>query len=108
MPKDWGAEVWKVNNELYCAKFLYLEPGFKCSLHRHIHKDETFSVLSGRCYLEFGDFKATLCVGDSRRIEPGTWHRFSNDRYNPMCVILEVSTHHDDNDVERKEPSGRI
>lgn len=108
VPKEWGAEIWKVNNELYCAKFLYLEPGFQCSLHRHLKKDETFCVVRGQCRLEVEDRTVEMRVGDSERIVPGKWHRFSNNRYNQMCVILEVSTHHDEADVERKEPSGRI
>ena len=105
--KAWGRELWLVNNEKYCAKFLYLESGQQCSLHRHFVKDETFYVLSGSCRLEFGDAVQVLEAGDTRRIYPGTFHRFSN-RSEHICVILEVSTFHSDDDVERLEPSQPI
>lgn len=94
-----------MNTELYCAKLLYLEPGAQCSLHKHRKKDETFRVLDGRCTLEFGGLKRVLAKGDLQRIRPGVYHRFRNERYAPICVILEVSTHHDESDVIRKEPS---
>lgn len=102
--KLWGREIWIVNNELYCAKYLYLHPRFACSLHRHAVKDETFTVLSGNCTLEFADLRREMVAYHSQRIAPGTWHRFSNPG-DALCVILEVSTHHEDADVERKEPS---
>ena len=102
--KVWGRELWLVNNEQYCAKYLYLDPGFACSLHRHPIKNETFVVLRGSCQLEFADSRRPMGVYDSQRIAAGTWHRFSNPG-NQLCIILEVSTHHDDLDVERKEES---
>lgn len=102
--KLWGRELWVVNTELYCAKYLYLNAGSACSLHRHSVKDETFIVLSGNCLLEYGDSRREMVAYHSQRIAPGTWHRFSNPGA-AICVILEVSTHHDDADVERKEPS---
>ncbi len=102
--KVWGRELWVVNNELYCAKYLYVEPGFACSLHRHLVKDETFAILNGSCTLEFGNSVREMGAGDVERIAPRTWHRFSN-RGNSLCIILEVSTHHEDSDVERREPS---
>lgn len=105
--KLWGRELWLVNNEKYCTKYLYLEPGFACSLHRHSVKDETFVVLSGSCVLECGDSRREMVAYNSERIPPGTWHRFSNPG-DAICIILEASTHHDDADVERQEPSKRL
>lgn len=108
VPKDWGMEIWLVNNEVYCAKWLFVEPGWQCSLHRHQVKDETFIVESGLCRIEIENDVKLLKVGDSARIYPGQWHRFANERYSPMCKILEVSSHHSDEDVERREASRRI
>ena len=83
-----------------------------CSLHRHNVKDETFTVLAGVVHLQVGDDVHVLKNGDSFRITPGTWHRFSNKENShpksPNAVpatILETSTHHDDLDVERAFPS---
>lgn len=105
--KLWGGESVVCNNEIYCAKFLFVKPGFQCSLHRHLVKDETFIVRTGEIALEFGDKQRYLSVGDSERIRPRTWHRFANNG-KELAVILEVSTHHSDEDVQRREPSTKI
>jgi uncharacterized cupin superfamily protein len=105
--KVWGSELELVNNEKYCSKFLHLNPGFQCSLHRHKVKDETFYVMSGECWLEYGVSGRRLQAGERQRIVPGTLHRFSNHSES-TCLILEVSTHHSDSDVIRIEPSAPI
>jgi mannose-6-phosphate isomerase-like protein (cupin superfamily) len=90
VPKNWGREEWLVNNELYCAKYLFVQPGWQCSLHRHAIKDETFIVEYGFIHLEFDGKKRYLKPGDSQRIVPGTWHRFSNEESVAVARILEV------------------
>src|SRR5437879_2580788 len=100
--KTWGQEFWLVNNELYCLKRLELYRDYQCSLHRHLVKDETFYVVSGVCTLELDGKTEFMIKGASERIKPGTFHRFSSRE---GCTILEVSTHHDDDDVERREES---
>lgn len=113
--KVWGTEIWLTNNPLYCAKLLVLNPGYQCSLHRHIAKTETFYVLQGEVRVELGTYGITeyKTVGDSIHLPAGTWHRFA-DPYPMHCdecagaqvILLEVSTEHDDRDVERLAPSG--
>jgi uncharacterized cupin superfamily protein len=96
--KSWGKEIWYVNNELYCCKFLHLNEGKNCSIHYHKLKDEEFYVLEGIIKLElFGETK-TLKKGDSIRLKPYTLHRFTGIK---DSVILEVSTHHEDSDSYR-------
>lgn len=106
--KAWGDEIWLVNNELYCLKRLIVLPGWQCSLHRHHVKDESFVVEQGRLLLRVGDDPArVVCAGDKAvRIPPGTWHRFG--AFADRAIFVEVSTHHDDNDVERREQSCRL
>lgn len=103
--KSWGREQVYVNTDLYCLKHLIVDAGQRCSLHRHVRKDETFFVTSGACLLEAGGELRRLVPGDMIRIFPGTAHRFGSRE---GCVIQEVSTHHDDADVVRLEPSGPI
>jgi mannose-6-phosphate isomerase-like protein (cupin superfamily) len=108
--KEWGFEEILVNGPL-CAKFLHVQAGKKCSLHYHHIKDETFYVLEGECRLQtalvegFYEKLPVLKKGESRHIPAGLPHRFSSKE---GCVLLEVSTHHDDADVFRVEPSGNI
>ena len=113
--KEWGNETWLVNEAEYCAKYLDISPGKQCSLHYHPIKKETFIVVSGKVrlqrYLEDetqpDQFSVVeiLLPGESRTIEPKTAHRFTAEG-SRTARVLEISTHHDDADVERLEPSG--
>lgn len=103
--KAWGYEQIICNTEHYCSKFLHVAPGQRCSLHFHHLKDETFYILDGICILEIGGATRIMQESDWQRISPGTRHRFSSEK---GCIILETSTHHEDQDVVRLEPSGAM
>jgi D-lyxose ketol-isomerase len=112
--KLWGEEIWLTNIPLYCAKFLVLKDGYQCSLHCHRRKTETFFVLEGAVNLEiqteahpqvFSTIR--LEAGQNHHIPTGVFHRFSTATTGG-AIILEVSTRHDDLDVERLEDSRAI
>jgi mannose-1-phosphate guanylyltransferase len=105
VPKVWGSEQWIVNGDRYCGKLLLLMRGWQCSLHRHVVKDETFFVLSGRVRMELGVETFELAQGQSTHVPPGALHRFAGLT---DAEIIEISTHHDDADVVRIEPSRRM
>lgn len=98
--KVWGSEEWIVNTPLYCGKFLYLKKGKRCSLHYHKNKDETFYVLEGEILMEAGDKEKVMKKGDIQHITPMTKHRFSGLK---DSVIIEFSTHHEEDDSYRVE-----
>jgi mannose-6-phosphate isomerase len=102
--KEWGEEHWIVNRA-YCGKKLLLKRGFRCSIHRHPVKDETFHLEKGLVWLELDGEGRLLRPGDTVHIPPGTPHRFSGLE---ESVILEFSTRHEDEDCVRDEPSGPI
>ena len=95
--KVWGSEEWIVNTEEYCGKILRLKKGKRCSLHYHEIKDETFYILSGSVLMEYEGIKM-LQSRDSLRILRGKLHRFSGLE---NSVIIEVSTHHEEEDSYR-------
>ena len=68
-------------------------------------KDETFHVEKGLVYLELDGKGRFMRPGDTAHIPPGTPHRFNGLE---ESVILEVSTHHEDDDCLRDEPSGPV
>lgn len=110
IPKAWGHEIVLCNTDKYCAKLLVLAGGKQCSLHKHLVKDETFFVLEGAITLEWGYkperlVRAHLRPGEDFHCLPGTLHRFGSGA---PAVILEVSSHHSDIDVERLEESGDV
>ena len=104
VPKEWGEERWIVNRA-YCGKLLVLRKGYRCSLHHHKIKDETFYVNKGVVLMECGGKKTVMRPGDSLLIEPHTKHRFTGLE---DSEIFEFSTHHEDSDSYRDEVSGPV
>ncbi|MBU4269624.1 cupin domain-containing protein [Candidatus Dependentiae bacterium] len=107
--KVWGHEEWIVNNSKYCGKKLVLKKGYRCSMHKHNIKDETFYILSGLVLMESeyeGKYeKRIMTCGDIMHIKIGMWHRFTGIE---NSEIMEFSTFHMDEDSIRREDSGSI
>jgi len=102
--KVWGKELWIVNRS-YCGKKLILNKGFRCSMHYHENKDETFYILKGKVLIEIGNKKQIMLPGDSAWIPPGAKHRFTGLE---NSEIMEFSTHHEDSDSYRDDASGKV
>lgn len=110
--KLWGSELWIVNDDDYCGKLLVINPGFRCSLHCHKRKKETFFIISGRVRVQYVNEDGRMVTlrmntGESFTIERGVYHRFSA-LGDASARVIEFSTHHDDADVYRHEGSSRI
>jgi mannose-6-phosphate isomerase-like protein (cupin superfamily) len=103
-PKAWGEEHWIVNLA-YCGKKLVLRRGFRCSIHHHKVKDETFYVIAGRVLLELGDDVRVLVPGDKAHVTVGLKHRFTGLVDSEM---IEFSTHHLEDDSYRESGSGVV
>lgn len=101
--KAWGREVLLCNTTEYCAKLLIFKPNSCGSLHRHKNKSETFIVMGGRPLFwtpDRGPSASVLVVGERVEVGADTWHRVWTGM-EVGAIILEISTHHDDKDVER-------
>jgi quercetin dioxygenase-like cupin family protein len=103
-PKLWGEEHWIVNRE-YCGKKLVLKKGFRCSLHQHKIKDETFYVIKGKVLMETDTGTRLLLPGDKHHIGIGQKHRYTGMQ---DSEIIEFSTHHRDDDSYRDVESGKV
>lgn len=97
--KAWGKEDTQFNGPL-CFKILYLDQGYRCSMHHHKVKDEVFLVWSGVARIEANGKSELYGAGDWVHIKPGTWHRFTGLR---NTIIYEFSTHDDPADSYRME-----
>ena len=104
VPKDWGEERWIVNRN-YCGKLLILKKGYRCSLHHHKIKDETFYINKGCVLMECDGKTKIMRPGDALLIEPHMKHRFTGLE---DSEIFEFSTHHEDSDSYRDELSGPV
>lgn len=107
--KVWGHEEWIANNDKYCGKKMVLRKGFRCSMHHHKIKDETFYLASGKVFLEteFAGERTNriLTPGDVAHIKVRMWHRFTGLE---DSELFEFSTFHMDDDSYRKEMSGAV
>jgi mannose-6-phosphate isomerase-like protein (cupin superfamily) len=106
--KIWGHEVVIWNGD-YCGKKLVLNKGFCCSLHSHHEKDEVFYVIRGKVLMETMEEgqeskKEIMNPDDSIHIPVGLYHRFTGLT---DAQIIEFSTHHEDSDSYRLDPSGK-
>lgn len=104
VPKRWGREVILCNNDMYCGKFLEIQPGKSMSNHYHEIKDETFYVLEGYGTVIIDNKQsANFTPGAMFRMEPGMKHKLVNPSEWILLKILEVSTHDDPEDSYRDD-----
>jgi mannose-6-phosphate isomerase-like protein (cupin superfamily) len=113
--KEWGREIWLVNNEEanYCGKILEINPSKGFSMHFHDIKVETFWVLEGNGALFLIDLKTGKLnkellypnkIVNIPRLKP---HQIINDS-DKVLKIVEFSTFHRDEDsyrVWREKPN---
>lgn len=109
--KPWGREIWFANDDRknYCGKELVITAGWQLSLHRHLVKDEVFYLIEGEMHVETSDQEdgsnlrqVVMHPGDRFHIPTGLWHRM---RAITPVRLIEASTFHRDDDVERLEVS---
>lgn len=94
--KIWGRELWIANTDEYCGKVLEVKTGYRCSMHYHKEKDETFHVASGKVLMEVDGLVRIMEAGDTQRIMPGVKHRFTGLE---DSKIIEFSTHYEESDT---------
>lgn len=101
--KSWGYEEPVYNGEYCCKLLVYTKPGVASSLHYHEKKTETFVVTSGIFDIEIdGKLHQACDAGWHCTLRPGSSHRIRCIR---RGVIVESSTHDDQADCVRLEPS---
>lgn len=109
-PKVWGEEVWVINEDGYCLKFLKFNAGAKGSLHFHKLKNETWYIQSGEIDLIYVDTE----VGGHRKARLTSGEVVNIPQLNPHqviaitdTVIVEASTTHYETDSYRIFPSSK-
>lgn len=106
--KPWGYELRFVCTDRYAGKVLFITAGSQLSLQYHEQKDEAFLVQDGTLDLVLGKDEDQQVLrmgpGESRRITPGTIHRF---RAVTDCTLFEVSTPELEDVVRIEDDFGR-
>ncbi len=107
--KPWGHELIWTHTDRYVGKLIVIEAGRRLSLQKHVYKDESVLVISGRMILHLEDDQGTvvpieLGPGDHRRVPTGRIHRFEAiDR----TELVEVSTPELDDVIRLQDDFGR-
>jgi mannose-6-phosphate isomerase len=107
--KPWGHELIWAHTDRYVGKILVIETGHRLSLQRHLVKDESILVLSGRLRLYLEDDAGEVRVedlgpGEHRRVATGRIHRYEAIE---RCELVEVSTPELDDVVRLQDDFGR-
>ena len=107
--KPWGHELIWAHTDRYVGKILVIEAGRRLSLQRHLVKDESILVSSGRLRLALEDDEGTVCIeelgpGDHRHVPTGRIHRYEAIE---RCTLVEVSTPELDDVVRLEDDFGR-
>jgi quercetin dioxygenase-like cupin family protein len=107
--KPWGHELIWAHTDRYVGKVLVIEAGQRLSLQRHVVKDESIYVTSGRLRLfledDAGVIRAEeLGAGDHRHVPTGRIHRFEAIE---RTELVEVSTPELDDVVRIEDDFGR-
>jgi D-beta-D-heptose 7-phosphate kinase/D-beta-D-heptose 1-phosphate adenosyltransferase len=104
-PKEWGYEVWIVNEQGICLKILVLYPGYICSDHKHFKKFEAFLILDGPIEIQMDGRTKIVSRGDLVKV-----HRYGGHRFRALggtAAFLEASTQHSEDDSHRTTSSHR-
>jgi mannose-6-phosphate isomerase len=107
--KPWGHELIWAHTDRYVGKILVIEAGQRLSLQRHLVKDESIFVTSGRLRLHLEDEAGTVRVeeleaGDHRHVPTGRIHRYEAIE---RTELMEVSTPELDDVVRLEDDFGR-
>jgi mannose-6-phosphate isomerase len=103
--KQWGHELWIVNNEKYCGKLLVFLKDHSLSLHYHLKKQETWYVSEGKFEMSLvstntgGIQKLIIEKGDVIDISVGQPHQLL--ALTDGAMIFETSTQHFEDDSYR-------
>jgi mannose-6-phosphate isomerase len=107
--KPWGHELIWAHTDRYVGKILVIEAGKRLSLQRHLVKDESILVSSGRLRLTLEDEEGTVGIvelgaGEHRHVPTGRIHRYEAIE---RCTLIEVSTPELDDVVRLEDDFGR-
>lgn len=122
LPK-WEKKCWgwacHVEDGALLLSLLKVNAGWRCSIHKHAHRHNSFTVVSGKIsiveYKEsesgpIGTGPHVLYPGDSFSVPPEIWHCFRviEDGYVVETYHCDDGTVPDVNDIIRYDEGGRI
>jgi mannose-6-phosphate isomerase len=107
--KPWGHELIWTQTDHYVGKLIAIDAGRRLSLQKHLEKDESILVISGRLRLHLEDEGGSIQAiemgpGDHQRVPTGRIHRFEAIE---QTELVEVSTPQLDDVIRLEDDYGR-
>lgn len=90
--EEYGLYEFWIANEVdagYCGKYMYVDAGQECPLHKHRVKHETFFVVRGQLDVTLRERSFVLEEGQTLAIQPGALHSFKGK--GGPALMLELS-----------------
>jgi len=94
--KRWGYELIYINSNDYCMKQLVIRAGQSTSMHFHVCKHETLTVVKGELYLSYKDgiseqvHQVIVPKDNAWVVAPGFQHQLTAGTED--LVLIEAST----------------
>ncbi|MCL1798409.1 MAG: cupin domain-containing protein [Eggerthellaceae bacterium] len=88
--RPWGIYKTTVLQDHYHSKVLHIRPNEALSLQCHLHRDECWTIVHGKGFVQVGDSERPVGPGDMISIPKGYKHRLTNTSDSELLVVCEV------------------
>lgn len=89
--RPWGHYEGLDNGARFQVKRLFVKPGSKISLQKHLKRAEHWVVVEGTAFITLGEKEFDLHENESVHIPMGATHRIENKQKIPL-ILIEVQT----------------
>ena len=89
--RPWGHYEGLDQGQRFQVKRLFVKPGSKISLQKHLKRAEHWVVVEGTAFITLGEKEIDLHENESIHIPMGATHRIENKHTTPL-ILIEVQT----------------
>jgi mannose-6-phosphate isomerase-like protein (cupin superfamily) len=102
--RPWGHYTVLSDMQEKRTKFVYIKPGKRLSLQRHMHRHEHWHIIEGEALVTLDGRQINLTVGDSIDIPREAFHRIANNGAKEMMFFeIQSGKYLGEDDIERME-----
>ena len=88
--RSWGNYEVLVDMPTYRVKKVTIQPQKTIKVHKHLYRNENWTVVSGEALIELQGKKEVFTTNDTISVKMGMKHQVSNISHSPL-IIIEVS-----------------
>jgi mannose-6-phosphate isomerase len=100
--RPWGRYEVLADTPTYKVKSIWVEPGHRLSLQRHMKRQEHWYIVSGVADVVLGDETFKRSAGETVDVAIGQAHRIGNSGSETMIFIeVQTGSYFGEDDIER-------